>query len=215
MSQKPAVWPVLLSLLCTASLAVAAKDAAGKPAGGAPGAATPATGNVFFVYADKGDMRNHYAPSGWMGDYGDLRIDDGSKEPPVVGKTSFKVIYSAQAKQGANWAGIYWQHPPNNWGSKPGGYDLSGYKRVTFQARGAKGGEKVADFKIGGITGEQGDSDSAATGPVELTKQWKTYTIDLAGKNLTHIAGGFCWVANRDDNPQGFTIYLDDIKYEK
>jgi hypothetical protein len=124
-----------------------------------------------------------------------------------------KFTYSAKGAQGAGWAGIYWQHPPNNWGSKPGGFDLSKFKRLTFRARGAKGGEKV-EFKMGGITGDQGDSDSASAGPQVLTKQWKTYTIDLAGKNLTHIIGGFCWVASRDDNPQGFTIYLDDVRYQ-
>jgi len=52
-------------------------------------------------------------------------------------------------------------------------------------------------------------------GPVTLGKEWKKYTIDLAGKNLSNIIGGFAWSASRDDNPDGFVIYLDDIRFEK
>jgi len=176
-------------------------------------ASAAASGSVFHVYTDKGARDNHYIPSGWMGDYGDIKMDDGDKTNPAEGKTDIKFTYSAQGHQGAGWAGVYWQHPANNWGSKPGGFDLSKYKRLVFQARGEKGNEKV-EFKMGGITGDQGDTDSASSGPQALTKQWKTYTIDLTGKNVSHIIGGFCWVASRDDNPQGIVFYLDNIRYE-
>lgn len=169
----------------------------------------------FYIYSDKGAQTNHFAPSGWMGDYGDIKIDVGETQIVADGKTSFKVQYLAKGAQGANWAGMFWQQPPNNWGDKPGGYDLSNMKRLTFWARGAEGGEKIAEFKVGGITGEHGDSDAQSMGPVVLTKDWKKYTIDLADKNLSNIVGGFCWSASRDDNPNGFTLYLDNIQFEK
>jgi hypothetical protein len=200
------VW-VALSL----ALALAVPSGAAKPA---PAAASAVKG-TFYVYADKGARVNHFAPSGWMGDYGDIKINDADMENPADGKTSFKVTYTAKGTQGANWAGIFWQQPPNNWGDKPGGYDLSNMKRLTFWARGAQGGEKIAEFKVGGITGEHGDSDSATVGPVVLTKDWKKYTIDLADKNLSHIVGGFCWSASRDDNPNGFSLYLDEVRFEQ
>jgi hypothetical protein len=171
--------------------------------------------NVFYVYSDKGARVNHYIPSGWMGDYGDLKIEDGNTTDPADGKTAVKITYNGKASQGANWAGIFWQHPANNWGEKAGGYDLSAYKRLTFWARGQEGGERVAEFKVGGITGEHGDSDSGSVGPITLTKDWKKYTLDLADKNLSHIVGGFCWSASRDDNPNGFVIYLDEIRFEQ
>jgi hypothetical protein len=38
-------------------------------------------------------------------------------------------------------------------------------------------------------------------------------TINLTGKNLTHIIGGFGWVASAQQDPQGATFYLDDITY--
>jgi hypothetical protein len=31
---------------------------------------------AFYVYLDKGARENHYIPSGWMGDYGDVKMDD-------------------------------------------------------------------------------------------------------------------------------------------
>ena len=116
--------------------------------------------------------------------------------------------------QGAGWAGIYWQQPANNWGEKKGGYNLTGASKLTFWARGANGGEKIAEFKVGGITGEFPDSDSASIGPIELNKEWQKYTIDLKDRDMSHIIGGFCWAASKDDNPNGFVMYLDDIIYE-
>lgn len=189
--------------LLTASVVLAAKPKP-KP--------TPAA-DTFNVYTNKGDRGNHFAPSGWMGDYGDLKYAEDT-ENPADGKSDIKITYSAKGTQGANWAGIFWQQPPNNWGDKPGGYDLSAKKRLTFWARGEKGGEKIATFKVGGITGEHGDSDAQEIGPITLEKTWTKYTIDLKDKNLVHIIGGFCYSASRDDNPEGFTIHLDEIRFE-
>jgi len=110
--------------------------------------------------------------------------------------------------------GIFWQQPANNWGDKKGGYNLTGAKKLTFWARGANGGEKIAEFKVGGITGEYPDSDSQSMGPVELTKEWKQYTLDLEGKDLSYIIGGFCFAASKDDNPNGFIMYIDDVIFE-
>src|SRR6266700_5477821 len=174
----------------------------------------PDAQGYFYIYKDKEYPQNHFAPSGWMGDFGDLQMDDSSQDNPHEGNTSFKITYSAKASQSANWAGIFWQEPVNNWGDKAGGYDLSHYKKLTYWARGAKGGENISEFKVGGITGENGDSDSASIGPITLTKDWKPYTIDLSKKNLNHIIGGFAWSASRDNNPQGFIIYLDQIHFE-
>ena len=43
----------------------------------------------FFIYTDKNSPLNHFIPSGWMGDYGDLRMNDqatdefSSRAPPL------------------------------------------------------------------------------------------------------------------------------------
>lgn len=169
----------------------------------------------FYVYKEFHHRDNHFAPSGWMGDYGDLRLDDhwkpaGDKDASTV----IKVTYTGQARQNNGWAGMYWQNPANNWGSRPGGYNLNGMKKLIFRARGEVGGERVEEFKVGGMTGDYADSGSASVGPIVLTKDWKTYEISLEGQELSSITGGFCWTATRDGNPKGATFYLDDIRYE-
>lgn len=184
--------------------APAAKEKAGKKSDFQP----------FAIYLDQGNKSNHFIPSGWMGDYGDLKINPGWTENPHSGKTCVKITYSAKMTQNAGWAGMYWQNPANNWGEKKSGYNLTGATKLTFWARGDKGGEKISEIKMGGITGEYPDSDSEAIGPVELTNEWKQYTIELKGKDLSHIIGGFCWAASKDDNPNGFSIYFDDMMYE-
>lgn len=168
----------------------------------------------FYVYGDRRTIGNHFIPSGWMGDYGDLKLDTGWKETPYMGDSCVKIIYSGKGAQGARWAGIYWQNPANNWGTIDGGFDLSSASKVTFWARGEKGGERIEEFKTGGIMGEFSDTDIASIGPIILTKDWQQYTIDLKGKDISYISGGFCWATNVDVNPEGATFYLDEIKYE-
>ncbi|MDP3143214.1 MAG: hypothetical protein Q8N14_04685 [Candidatus Omnitrophota bacterium] len=168
----------------------------------------------FDVYTDKASPTNHYIASGWMGDFSDTIIDDAWIENPHSGSSCIKIVYSGKASGGARWAGIYWQNPANNWGSKKGGFDLTGATKLSFWAKGENGGERIEEFKLGGITGEYPDSDAAGIGPVILTKEWKQYTIDLRGKDLSYISGGFCWATNLDVNPNGATFYIDDIVYE-
>jgi len=168
----------------------------------------------FVVYKDKRSPDNHFIPSGWMGDAGDIKMDEASMKEPHSGSACIKFTYTAQGSGGQRWAGVYWQNPANNWGEKDGGFDLTGATKLTFWARGEEGGENIQEFKMGGITGKYSDSDVAGIGPVELTKQWKKYTIDLTGKDLSYVSGGFCWSTNADVNPGGCVFYLDDIVYE-
>lgn len=166
----------------------------------------------FYVYKNFGARENHFTPSGWMGDHGDIKFTD--KHSAGKDGTSIRVEYTAQGKQGAGWAGMYWQNPANNWGSKQGGFNLNGSQKMTFMAKGEKGGEVIDQFKMGGISGDYADSGSAALGPVTLTKEWKKYEISLEGQELSSISGGFCWAMNRDQNPKGAIFYVDEIRYE-
>src|SRR5205823_5926318 len=114
------------------------------------------------------------------------------------------------------WSGIYWQSPANNWGDRAGqaGYDLHDATRLRFWARGEKGGEKIHEVKVGGIVGKYPDSDVVTMGPIKLTKEWNEYTIDLTGRDLRHIIGGFAFFLRKYDNPAGATLYLDDIAFD-
>jgi hypothetical protein len=173
------------------------------------------TEGMFYVFKERGDRLNHFIPSGWMGDSGDVKMDLNCQDNPHSGKTCIQFTYSASGKQGANWAGVFWQNPANNWGEKKGGFDLRGAKKLTFWARGKAGNERIMEFKMGGIGGTYGDSDSVGIGPIDLTTQWQEYTIDLKDVDLSYVNGGFCWASNADSNPDGAVFYLDDIRYEK
>src|SRR5690242_11536962 len=84
-----------------------------------------ATNFPFYIYKEFHSRDNHFAPSGWMGDYGDIQLDDHWKPAPQA-KTVIRITYTADAKQNNGWTGMYWQNPPNNWGSRPGGFNLNG-----------------------------------------------------------------------------------------
>lgn len=167
----------------------------------------------FYVYTEYNSKHNHFIPSGGMGDHTAVNIDQDCMDSPYSGGTCIKIYYSGEPAQGSGWVGFYWQNPENNWGSKDGGFNLSNAKRLIFYARGEKGGETL-EFKCGGITGQYADSDMVGIGPLSLTSEWKQYTIDLEGAELFYISGGFVFAASRMDNPDGFTVYLDEIRYE-
>jgi len=177
-------------------------------------AAPAASFKIFPVYTDGRSPDNHYIASGYMGDHSDIKIDASSFDNPHSGTTCIKIVYTNDVSQGARWGGVHWQNPANNWGDRQGGFDLTGATKLTFWARGEYGGERIEEFKIGGITGMYSDSDVAGIGPVLLTAEWKKYEIDLRGKDLSYISGGFAWSTNIDVNPDGATFYLDDIRYE-
>ncbi len=169
----------------------------------------------FVVYQDKGSRDNHFIPSGFMGDAGCIKINEAWQKDCHSGNTCIQIVYDVEcSRQGQQWAGVYWQNPANNWGNRKGGFDLTGASKLTFWARGETGRERIEEFKMGGIPGDYPDSDSAMVGPVFLTTQWKQYAIDLRGKDLTYISGGFAWATNADVNSEGCTFYLDGIKYE-
>jgi len=166
------------------------------------------------VYTDDKSPKNNYIPSGWMGDHAGLKMDLASTERPHDGATAIKFTFKSSSANAVRWAGVFWQDPPNNWGEKNGGFDLTGAGKLTFWARGAKGGEVIKEFKVGGIKGNYADSDEITMGPVTLDKTWKQYAIGLKERDLTAISGGFCWATDLDSNPDGLTFYLDDIRFE-
>ena len=170
----------------------------------------------FVIYGDKATS-NRFTPSGYMPNGECIAMNDGWVENCQDGKSCIKATYditcSAKSRQ---WAGVYWLNPADNWGDRKGGYNLTGATKLVFWARGENGGEVIAEFKTGGVgvSREYPDSDTAGIGPVILTKEWREYSIDLRGKDLSYISGGFAWVANVENNPTSCTFFLDDIHFE-
>jgi hypothetical protein len=181
---------------------------------------------VFHVYQDADSPDNHYKPTGFMGDIGDIHINEAFEENPHSGKTSIRVVYEARGK-GPNecpypppceWAGVYWLEPPNNWGKDAfwagRGFDVSHYNVLEFWARADK--PCTIEFKVGGINEPYGDSLIYPRSiQADLSEEWQEFQIGLFewGADLTHIIGGFVWVTNWDTNPDGAIFYLDDIRY--
>jgi len=181
------------------------------PSSPTPGLVTPSPVPSYYA------VTGNFFPSGWMGDTGDIALDVNNNQPAHSGASSIRIVYTPKNLQGVNWAGIYWQYPENNLGDNSSSRNLTGKRMLTFWAKGEKGGER-AEFKVGGIGPDKRYPDSiqpaATTGVVSLTPAWQQYSIDLSGKDLHHVIGGFCWVTNTNQNPNGATIYLDDIQFE-
>jgi hypothetical protein len=164
------------------------------------------------------DVGARFYASGFMGDGESgtnyVQLIEACKTKPHSPPYCIKTTYTPGPKK---WAGIYWQNKPNNWGDKPGkNFQEAGYKKLTFRARGENGGE-VVEFKAGDIDDSEKqfkDSFNVSNGKIILEKEWKQYTLNLDGLDLSSVIGGFCWVASRAANPDGLTFYLDDIYYD-
>lgn len=163
-----------------------------------------------IVLYDEGDRTKlPYVPTGWMGNTKGLKVDPECTDQPHAGKTCLRVSY--HDKDG--WAGVVWQSPANNWGDRPGGWDLTGAKKLTFWARGARGGEVVSfEFGLLGKDKKFPDTGKGKLDKAHLTQEWRQYTIDLASQDLTRIQTGFAVVIAGQGMPIEF--FLDDIQYE-
>lgn len=169
----------------------------------------------FYIFKDKGSRDNHFIPSGFMGSVSCIDFNDRWQENCQSGRTCIKIDFDVEcARNELEWGGIYWQNPANNWGNRKGGYNLEGAEKLTFWAKGEQGGEQIEEITIGGITGDYPDTDKQVIGPIILSSEWKQYTVDLRGKDLSYINGGFSWTTNHEPNPDGCTFYFDEIKFE-
>lgn len=162
----------------------------------------------FAVYAD--DMNGSpYAPSGYMGETAAIHLDEQSTTDPHSGKTCLQVVYDKPD----GWGGVVWQSPANDWGDRPGGFDLSAADTLQIWARGEHGGEKV---KLGfGLIDRDKPFYDTAKGEIEvtLTKQWQSFKIPLVRHNAGRIKTGFYWTLAGQGKP--VTFYLDDIAFIK
>jgi hypothetical protein len=172
--------------------------------------AAPAVGRPVrfpvLLYGD-GLLRAPYAVTGWMGKKENFKMELNALDGPHTGRTCIRIDYTATAEYG----GVVWQDPANDWGDKAGGYNLTGAKYLAFWARGAEGGEKVT-FGYGIIGGDKKFHDSSS-GKIDavLSKEWRLFAIPLADKDLKDIKSGFYW--NYVANGKAAKFYIDDVEY--
>jgi parallel beta-helix repeat protein len=176
--------------------------------------------HAYNVYTDKNAANNHYFPSGWYNGASNMLFNDNWMDNPHSGTSCIKVTWNGAAgNDGWKWNGVMWQNPENNLAGDSGyGYNLTGATKLTFWARTDEPGLKVK-FLMGYPADTSGEVliNERTDGWVELYTNWTQYEIDLSGRDLSDIAGGFAFVFNdvNDPDPDGCTFYLDDIKYDK
>lgn len=195
---------------------------AGSGSGGDSGSAQSGVLLPFYV-------SDQFLPTGFMGDSMasmsaiTLSHDASMCKTPRAqgaGGDCYTVIWAPSVGDGGSaWAGVYWQSPANNWGSKPGKAIAPGAQKVSFYAAGAVGGETIQACS-GGInamgasaTLPYADTFSVKHPPITLTTSWTHYELSLQGASYTSVLGAFCWVASATSSEQ-VTFYLDDIKWE-
>ncbi|HJQ25997.1 MAG TPA: VCBS repeat-containing protein [Blastocatellia bacterium] len=195
--------------------------------------------NRFPVYDDVSSAGNHFHALAKSPNENALVTVNGSYSlDKHSGATAIRCTFTPG---GQNFGGFVFQNgilpngamaPSPNFGTVPNaGIDLTGATALTFWARGNSGGE-IVDFYMGGVGRNQDgsvvnpcvpgfggpcpapDSTSAVKVTVTLTTEWTQYSINLAGKDLHYVLGGFAWSVDGALNPSGAAFYLDDIQYE-
>jgi len=131
-----------------------------------------------------------------------------SHSPPDAWKITFE--------SRGGFGGFCWKNRAGNEGEAAGD-DLSGagYRRISFWARGEKGGE-VAEFRAGGLGNvktRHRDSFDASAGKIKLGTSWHDYTIFVKDADLSSVMTPFCVLMYREDNAQDAVVYVDDIEY--
>ena len=161
----------------------------------------------FPVYKDQFENMP-WVPSGWMGAVNALTLDGNHTDNSHAGDAAIRIRYEGNY----GWAGIAWQHPANNWGDEDGGFNLDGADELELWARGEYGGEKVS-FGVGLVESDKAFPDSAIkkVDGIELTSEWRRYSIPLQGLDLSSIKTGF--VITLTGRRSAVTVYLDSIRF--
>ncbi|ARU43191.1 hypothetical protein CCB81_03090 [Armatimonadetes bacterium Uphvl-Ar2] len=90
--------------------------------------------------------------------------------------------------------------------------NLTGAKELEFWMRGEAGGEKLkVEF---GILGNDKKYPDTGRGQMEvtLTREWKRYTIDLRGKDLSRVKTGFVFTVAGAGRP--VTFFFDEVRFK-
>jgi len=159
-----------------------------------------------------------YSPDGFFGDgetRGQLELEKQcpQRQPGAEGDC-YTISYHPGVKR---FAGIFWQFPHNNWGFWPGYVIAAGAKRITFRARGEKGGESVS-FGAGqtGTPNPHNDAFKLDGITKTLTTAWQDYEIPFFGNDYqsdSGVIGAFMVSFPAGDDDQTVRFYVDDIRW--
>jgi hypothetical protein len=159
-------------------------------------------------------VSDYYSPDGFFGD-GETRgqldlVKSCTDRAPGAQGDCYTITYHPGVKR---FAGIFWQHPHNNWGDRPGHRVAAGASRITLQARGPAGqlvsvgaGQKDSqplhdDFQLEEVS-------------VSLTGAWARQEIPFRGMTYAGgVIGAFLVSIKAGDSDEPVTFQLDDIRW--
>ena len=165
-----------------------------------------------------------FAPSGAIGDgatpgnlttevNGDFCMD----RPDGANGDCYRFSYQASTLL---WAGVFWQHPANNWGTEPGQAVDPVFSRVRFLAA-SNQPEQTVMFQSGGIDDPEltYSDEFQVQMTATLSTEWQELSLDISGASYSSVLGGFAWVTNLPEGTDPATaplieLYLDDIVWE-
>jgi hypothetical protein len=177
-------------------------------------------GERVYIYKNDGDP-GLFVPAGYMPDGQGISQSTSQTDSPHSMPNCIRIFAGFAEK---SWVGIYFLLE-ESW-EPTSSFNL-------FDKLKAKSGDAIkcrfwarskdrasVQFKVGGVTkGKISDSLKipVATPYTELTSKWQMYEIDLTGKDLSSLVGGFLWVADRGHNQKAsqITFDLDTIYFVK
>jgi hypothetical protein len=194
------------SLLALAGLSLAACVSPGEP----PSEPLP----VPFTVSD------YYSPDGFYGDgelEGYLALTHECPSRPAGAQGDCVTITYKPGPKG--FAGIFWQYPHNNWGDFRGHRIAQGATRITFAARGGRGGTVInVGAGIAGANMAYKDSFKLEEVQVPLQEQWTKHEVPFRGANYGGqggVLGAFTFSLPAADNDETTVFYLDDIRWDR
>lgn len=185
--------------------------------GCAPSAQTPtdASDPLALPFA----ASDYFTPTGAYGDAESpssvsvsLFCADRAPDPQGAHGDCYEVSYTTPV---AGYAGVFWQFPPNNWGTAEGRRVAPGATHVTLYARASGASAVPVTFGVGGIgvgsTTPVAYHDTVdASIPVTLGKDWTAFSIPISG-SYDWVLGGFSWEASTQ---APIVFYIDDIQWQ-
>ncbi len=185
-----------------------------------------------YVYKDFSDTENHFTQKAkiYGGSYGKVwDMDENSGDEPYSGSSCIRCQVDADGTFWGGWMFLNGYLPKG--GTTPGlndgsvdgqGMDLTGAVKLSFMARGQRGGEAVEFFTCGFGYNEWGEAtveypDSArkvGEGFIILSDQWEEYDLYVSGRDMSDIACGFGFVCSGNQSSGEQVFYLDDICFE-
>ncbi|WOC40411.1 glycosyl hydrolase family 16 [Polaribacter sp. HL-MS24] len=93
-----------------------------------------------------------------------------------------------------------------------GGRDLSGYDALTFWAKSSTAAT-INDIGFGQDFGE--NKFQVSKRGLRLSTNWVKYIIPIPNPSELHQESGMFWYAEGPENDNGYTFWIDELKYEK